>query len=38
LINVTKGNNMQLIPLSEVLSPKIMGSPVNANGNTQLVP
>lgn len=35
MINVTKGNNMQIIPLSEVLSPKIMGSPVNANGSAQ---
>jgi|LauGreDrversion4_2_1035121.scaffolds.fasta_scaffold27532_1 hypothetical protein len=32
MINVTRGSNMQLIPVSEILSPKNLGSPVHANG------
>lgn len=29
MINVTRGSNLQLIPLTEVLSPKNMANPLN---------
>lgn len=37
MINVTRGSNLQLIPLTEVNSPNNLGSPVNNGSAIQMM-
>jgi hypothetical protein len=37
MINVTRGSNLQLIPLTEVLSPKNLQSPQNINYSSMMI-
>jgi len=37
MINVTRGSNLQLIPLTEISSPNNLGSPVNNGSAIQML-